>query len=53
MKIAQHNKTPENEALEKLLVNYRDTPHPATGCDTLSNAIPRWTIIPISSASCH
>ena len=31
MKIAQHNKTPENEALEKLLVNYRDTPHPAIG----------------------
>lgn len=31
MKIAHYNKAPESEALQKLLTNYRDTPHPATG----------------------
>ena len=31
MKIASHNKVPEREALQQLLTNYRDTPHPATG----------------------
>ena len=30
MKIARHNKVPEREALQQLLTNYRDTPHPAT-----------------------
>ena len=31
MKIAFHNRAPENDALNQLLMNYRDTPHPATG----------------------
>ena len=31
MKIANKNKTPERIALQQLLENYRDTPHPATG----------------------
>ena len=31
MKIANHNKTSEKEALSMLLSNYRDTPHPSTG----------------------
>ena len=31
MKIAYHNKVPENDALNHLLMNYRDTPHPAIG----------------------
>lgn len=31
MKIANHNKKSEKEALSMLLQNYRDTPHPATG----------------------
>ena len=31
MKIAHHNKVQEKAALNKLLMNYRDTPHPATG----------------------
>ena len=30
MKTAHKNNTPEKEALEQLLQNYRDTPHPAT-----------------------
>ena len=30
-KIAYHNRTPENDALNQLLMNYHDTPHPATG----------------------
>ena len=31
LKIAQHNNMSENDALQTLLNNYRDTPHPATG----------------------
>ena len=31
MKIARHKKVLEREALQQLLTNYRDTPHPATG----------------------
>ena len=31
MKIAYHNRTPENDTLNQLVMNYRDTPHPATG----------------------
>ena len=31
MKIAHHSSIPEKEALNTLLGNYRDTPHPATG----------------------
>ena len=31
MKIAVQNKTPEKKAVQELLENYRDTPHPATG----------------------
>ena len=30
VKIARHNKVPEIKALQQLLTNYRDTPHPAT-----------------------
>ena len=31
MKIANYTRQSEDEALCELLVNYRDTPHPATG----------------------
>ncbi|CAB3982296.1 hypothetical protein LOTGIDRAFT_156980 [Paramuricea clavata] len=31
MKIAHYNRSSEKEALNHLLMNYRDTPHPATG----------------------
>ena len=31
LKTARLNKFPEREALQQLLTNYRDTPHPATG----------------------
>ena len=31
MKIAYHNRAPENDTLNQLLMNYRDTPHPAPG----------------------
>ena len=31
MKIAHNQHVPEKQALEQLLCNYRDTPHPATG----------------------
>ena len=31
MKIAHHNRTQEQDALDQLLINYRNTPHPATG----------------------
>ena len=31
MKIAHHNGVPEKTALNQLLQNYRDTPHPSTG----------------------
>ena len=31
MKVAAYNKSSDQEALSRLLCNYRDTPHPATG----------------------
>ena len=49
MKIANHNKADEKEALGMLLKNYRGTPHPATGVppsamlfrDSMDNIFPR------------
>ena len=40
MKIAHENNTPEKEALEQLLQNYRDIPHPAASVTPA--APPRW-----------
>ena len=49
VKIAQHEKKPIKEAIQELLDNYRDTPHPATGIspasmmfrDGMKNKFPR------------
>ena len=39
MKIANHNKTSEKEALSMLLSNYRDTPHPSTGIEPAASML--------------
>ena len=52
MKIAHYNMNSEKKALQKLLENYRDTPHPATGVppsamlfrDSLSGSFPRKSV---------
>ena len=49
MKIAHHNNQNEKKALQNLLQNYRDTPHPSTGLppaamlfrDSMTGAFPR------------
>ena len=52
MKIAHYNKDSERKALQNLLENYRDTPHPATGVppsamlfrDSMSGSFPRKSV---------
>ena len=52
MKIAHYNHEDEKKALQNLLENYRDTPHPATGVppaamlfrDSISNTFPRKSV---------
>ena len=52
MKISNFNKASENNTLQNLLQNYRDTPHPATGVppaammfrDSMNGCFPRGTV---------
>lgn len=40
MKIAHKNDTPEKEALEQILQNYRDTQHPVTAATKATILLP-------------